>query len=86
MPHSSRDVSIEVLFAQRLASNQTKIRHQHVKKLAKFLGAKAAAAQAGRGSGLTQDEMLKLWKGIFYCFWMADKVGGGKIKSVQKPG
>lgn len=23
--------------------------------------------------GFTNDELLKLWKGLFYCLWMQDK-------------
>ena len=23
--------------------------------------------------GLTESDMLKLWKGLFYCMWMSDK-------------
>ncbi len=95
MPHSSKDVSIEVLLAQGLASNEPKVwkghicdeccadylingclcqvRDRHVKKLSKFLRAKCE-----RG-GLGEDELLKLWKGLFYCFWMSDKVSGTNV-------
>jgi ribosomal RNA-processing protein 1 len=24
-------------------------------------------------TGLTKGDMLKLWKGLFYCMWMSDK-------------
>jgi ribosomal RNA-processing protein 1 len=36
-----------------------------VKGLASFLSAS--------GHDLPPAEMAKLWKGIFYCFWMSDK-------------
>ena len=26
-----------------------------------------------RGSDLGEDEILRIWKGLFYCFWMSDK-------------
>ena len=37
-----------------------------MKKLSKWL--------RGRGSGLSPDEMLRVWKGLHYCFWMSDKM------------
>ncbi len=78
MSYSSKEVSVEVLFAQRLASNEPKIRDRHVKKLSKFLEAKSAAAAAGK-PGVQEEELLKLWKGLHYCFWMSDKVRAGAI-------
>ena len=26
-----------------------------------------------RGGDLGEDEILRIWKGLFYCFWMSDK-------------
>jgi ribosomal RNA-processing protein 1 len=41
-----------------------KTRDKAVKGLAAFLSSQ---------DGLPPTEMAKLWKGIFYCFWMSDK-------------
>ena len=26
-----------------------------------------------RGGDLGEEEILRIWKGLFYCFWMSDK-------------
>ncbi|OJA19572.1 rRNA processing [Rhizopogon vesiculosus] len=49
-----------------LASSDKKTRDKAVKKLAAFLSSES-------GNVLPDLEMAKLWKGIFYCFWMSDK-------------
>jgi len=36
-----------------------------VKKLKKWFGA--------RSSGFPQEELMRIWKGLFYCYWMSDK-------------
>ncbi|KAE8299039.1 Ribosomal RNA processing protein 1-like protein A [Larimichthys crocea] len=55
----------EVQFAQRLASNEKPTRTKAMKKLRKYINV--------RSGGFTGDELLKLWKGLFYCLWMQDK-------------
>ncbi|XP_036964909.1 ribosomal RNA processing protein 1 homolog B-like isoform X2 [Acanthopagrus latus] len=59
----------EVQFAQRLASNEKPIRTRAIKKLRKYINARSQKA----AGGFTGDELLKLWKGLFYCLWMQDK-------------
>ncbi|KAI8488732.1 Ribosomal RNA processing protein 1 B [Branchiostoma belcheri] len=59
----------EVKFAQHLAANEKKIRDKAVKKLRQWLEARSQA----RGGGFEEDDMLKIWKGLFYCMWMSDK-------------
>ncbi|XP_028993081.1 ribosomal RNA processing protein 1 homolog A-like isoform X2 [Betta splendens] len=59
----------EVQFAQRLASNEKPIRTKALKKLRKYISVRS---QKDTG-GFTGDELLKLWKGLFYCLWMQDK-------------
>ncbi|KAI0756336.1 Nop52-domain-containing protein [Daedaleopsis nitida] len=49
-----------------LASTDKKTRDKAIKNLAAFLSDPSRDA-------LPQSEMTKLWKGIFYCFWMSDK-------------
>ena len=58
-------ISPEVLFAQKLAANDPKIRNRAVKKLKTWLSL--------RNDLLTLDEILRIWKGLHYCFWMSDK-------------
>uniref|UniRef100_A0A7N8X156 Ribosomal RNA processing 1 n=1 Tax=Mastacembelus armatus TaxID=205130 RepID=A0A7N8X156_9TELE len=60
---------LEVQFAQRLASNEKPIRTKAIKKLRKYINARSQKATGG----FTSDELLKLWKGLFYCLWMQDK-------------
>ncbi|XP_044072492.1 ribosomal RNA processing protein 1 homolog B-like isoform X2 [Siniperca chuatsi] len=59
----------EVQFAQRLASNEKPIRTKAIKKLRKYINVRSQKATGG----FTGDELLKLWKGLFYCLWMQDK-------------
>ena len=61
---------IEVLFAQKLASNEPKIRDRAVKKLSSWLRSRNTSDDAM----LTPDEMMRIWKGLHYCFWMSDKM------------
>ncbi|KAL3887130.1 hypothetical protein ACJMK2_027084 [Sinanodonta woodiana] len=62
--------SAEVHFAQRLASNEKKTRDKAVKKLKKYLQAKSSTKGDG---GFSEDDLLKMWKGLHYCMWMQDK-------------
>ncbi|KAG7463653.1 hypothetical protein MATL_G00179020 [Megalops atlanticus] len=59
----------EIQFAQRLASNEKPIRTKAIKKLRKYLSVRS---QKPKG-GFSIDELLKIWKGLFYCLWMQDK-------------
>ncbi|KAJ3775144.1 Nop52-domain-containing protein, partial [Lentinula raphanica] len=49
-----------------LASTEKKTRDEALKTLSVFL------SDESQGE-LPKSEMIKLWKGIFYCFWMSDK-------------
>ncbi|KAI6031468.1 hypothetical protein BKA83DRAFT_4200779 [Pisolithus microcarpus] len=49
-----------------LASSEKKTRDKAVKNLAVFLS-------DDENNEIPDIEMAKLWKGIFYCFWMSDK-------------
>ncbi|KAL0068674.1 hypothetical protein AAF712_004390 [Marasmius tenuissimus] len=48
-----------------LASTEKKTRDKAIKNLAAFL--------SDPENEIPKSEMAKLWKGIFYCFWMSDK-------------
>ncbi|RDX51869.1 Nop52-domain-containing protein [Lentinus brumalis] len=49
-----------------LASTDKKTRDKAIKSLAAFLSDPSREA-------LPKAEMAKLWKGVFYCYWMSDK-------------
>ncbi|KAI0964425.1 hypothetical protein AcW1_001248 [Taiwanofungus camphoratus] len=49
-----------------LASTDKKTRDKAIKNLSAFLSDPSRDA-------LPKSEMARLWKGIFYCFWMSDK-------------
>ncbi|GAB5588838.1 hypothetical protein Unana1_03738 [Umbelopsis nana] len=51
-------------FGKQLAANEKKTRDKAVRSLQQFLSSKAE---------LSEKDLLKLWKGLFYCFWMSDK-------------
>ncbi|XP_015739153.1 ribosomal RNA processing protein 1 homolog B [Coturnix japonica] len=59
----------EVQFAQRLAANEKRIRDRAVKKLRGYIRLRTQQP----GGGFSQEELLKIWKGLFYCMWMQDK-------------
>lgn len=59
----------ETLFAQKLADNEKKNRDRAIKTLRKYFAAKSTAKKRG----FSHDEMMKIWKGLFYCMYMADK-------------
>ncbi|XP_063240493.1 ribosomal RNA processing protein 1 homolog [Bacillus rossius redtenbacheri] len=61
-------VAQEISLAKILASNDKRTRDRGVRKLGKWLAARARA-----GLRLSEDDLLRVWKGLFYCMWMADK-------------
>ncbi|XP_065597708.1 ribosomal RNA processing protein 1 homolog B [Cyrtonyx montezumae] len=59
----------EIQFAQRLAANEKRIRDRAVKKLRGYISLRTQR----QDGGFSQEELLKIWKGLFYCMWMQDK-------------
>ncbi|KAF9171215.1 hypothetical protein BGX21_009637 [Mortierella sp. AD011] len=51
-------------FGKRLAANDKKTRDKAVKALGKWVSKK---------KDFTHLELMKMWKGLFYCVWMSDK-------------
>ncbi|KAF1833564.1 hypothetical protein BDW02DRAFT_589562 [Decorospora gaudefroyi] len=51
-------------FIRNLASSDKKVRDQALDSLRTYLGAQ---------SHISELDLLKLWKGLFYCLWMQDK-------------
>ena len=56
--------SQELRFGARLAHTEKAVRDRTVASLSSFLASREEMPQL---------EMLKVWKGLFYCMWMADK-------------
>ncbi|KAG8816649.1 hypothetical protein FRC17_000246 [Serendipita sp. 399] len=59
-------MSVAPPLGKELAATDKKIRDDAVKGLAKFL-------RTTSEKPMSDLEMAKLWKGIFYCFWLSDK-------------
>ncbi|KAF9964380.1 hypothetical protein BGZ70_006541 [Mortierella alpina] len=51
-------------FGKRLAANDRKTRDKAVKALGRWISSKKE---------FTHLELMKLWKGLFYCVWLSDK-------------
>eukprot|EP00461_Guttulinopsis_vulgaris_P002251 UN02252 len=49
---------------QHLVHNDKSVRQAAMRKLRAFITAKAQ---------VDDQDMLKIWRGLFYCFWMSDK-------------
>ncbi|XP_053162030.1 ribosomal RNA processing protein 1 homolog B isoform X2 [Hemicordylus capensis] len=60
---------LEIQFAQRLAANEKKIRDRALKKLRAYITLRTRSPKGG----FSHEELLKIWKGLFYCMWMQDK-------------
>ena len=58
--------SIEIYFAKKLANNDKKIRDRAVHRMKVWLSTR-------EGESMTSLDMMKLWKGLFYCMWFSDK-------------
>ncbi|XP_039599972.1 ribosomal RNA processing protein 1 homolog A-like isoform X1 [Polypterus senegalus] len=59
----------EIQFAQKLASNETDVRKRAITKLRKYMKMRSQKSSGG----FNYNELLKIWKGLFYCMWMQDK-------------
>lgn len=58
--------SIEIYFAKKLANNDKKIRDRAIKRMRIWLSSRP-------GDSFEELDMMKLWKGLFYCMWFSDK-------------
>jgi len=56
-----------ISFAKRLAHNNKAVREQTLKKLQRWLITKS------KNGTLNQDELLKIFKGLYYSMWYSDK-------------
>ena len=64
------DVTEMVLkkFAQKLADSEKRVRDRAVKKFRQWL-----MLQTQKGALINEDDMMKIWKALFFCMWMSDK-------------
>ncbi|KAL1418389.1 hypothetical protein MTO96_000036 [Rhipicephalus appendiculatus] len=62
-------VSQEVHFAHHLAANEKVTRDRALRKLTRWIRAKSGR----QGMEFTEESLMKLWKGLFFCMWMSDK-------------
>ncbi|KAL9191011.1 hypothetical protein ACHAXT_000717 [Thalassiosira profunda] len=63
--------SPEIKFGRLLGGTDQRARHAAVKMLREYLRARS---EVGNGRGLSELDLLKLWKGLWYTLYMADKV------------
>lgn len=68
-PNLSLD-SPEVKFGRLLGGTDQRSRHAAVKMLRQYLQERSSV---GVGAGLSELDLLKLWKGLWYTLYMADK-------------
>ena len=61
--------SPEIKFAKSLANTDAAVRHRTVNALKAYLTARSSLS----GLGFSEIELMKLWKGLWYCMWLADK-------------
>ncbi|CAN7983416.1 unnamed protein product, partial [Ixodes hexagonus] len=62
-------VTQEVHFAHHLAANEKVTRDRALRKLTRWIRAKSARED----TEFTEEALMKLWKGLFFCMWMSDK-------------
>ncbi|GIY20651.1 ribosomal RNA processing protein 1 homolog B [Caerostris extrusa] len=62
-------LTTEAHFAQQLAANQPNVREKALKKIEKWFERISVNSDA-----LNEETFLKIWKGIYYYFWLCDKM------------
>ncbi|XP_011139786.1 ribosomal RNA processing protein 1 homolog isoform X2 [Harpegnathos saltator] len=62
-------IAQEIKFARLLADNDKRIRDKVLKSLKKWLTVRSQSSFA-----FTEMDFMSLWKGLFYCMWMSDKM------------
>lgn len=61
-------IAKEIKFARLLACNNKKTRDTVLKNLKKWL-----TIQSKSSFVFTEEKLMRLWRGLFYCMWMSDK-------------
>ncbi|KYN01918.1 Ribosomal RNA processing protein 1 like protein [Cyphomyrmex costatus] len=67
--NKARVVAQEIKIARLLANNDKKVRDKVLKKLKKWLTVRSQSSFV-----FTKTDFMSLWKGLFYCMWMSDKM------------
>ncbi|KYQ47017.1 Ribosomal RNA processing protein 1 like protein [Trachymyrmex zeteki] len=62
-------VAQEIKIARLLANNDRKVRYKMLKRLKKWLTIRSQSSFE-----FTKTDFMSLWKGLFYCMWMSDKL------------
>lgn len=65
--------SPEIKFGRLLASPEQRVRHEAVRRLNQYLTARCVVGN-DEGVGLSELDLLKLWKGLWFTLYMADRV------------
>lgn len=77
-------VAQDVKFARALADNEKKLRDRALKRLKKWFQQRYTAhrkyelivnksGKTGVFVAFTEDDFMRIWKGLFYSMWMSDK-------------
>ncbi|KAL1405072.1 hypothetical protein Q8F55_008695 [Vanrija albida] len=72
-PVPEAKVDAVVPFGKQLAHTDKKVRDAAIANLRAFLSRGGDDGTTSTYTRLEDAEMAKLWKGLFYCFWMSDK-------------
>ncbi|WOO86146.1 Ribosomal RNA processing protein 1 B [Vanrija pseudolonga] len=72
-PAPEPKVEAAVPFGKQLAHTDKKVRDAAIANLRAFLSRGGDNGASSTYTRLEDAEMAKLWKGLFYCFWMSDK-------------
>ncbi|XP_044737907.1 ribosomal RNA processing protein 1 homolog [Chrysoperla carnea] len=59
----------EIKFAKILAGNDKKLRDKTLRRLQKWLNYRSQSSME-----FSEGDFMRLWKGLFYCMWMSDKL------------
>lgn len=59
----------EKLLAIKLADNEKKTRNRAIVQMRNYISAKSSSKK----DPFEEEDLIKLWKGLHYCMWMADK-------------
>ncbi|XP_053949496.1 ribosomal RNA processing protein 1 homolog [Anastrepha ludens] len=68
VPEHIRIIEQEVQIVRALACNDLNKRNRQIRKLRKWLELRACSSFP-----LTEDDFLRIWKGLYYNMWMSDK-------------
>ncbi|KAL7296343.1 hypothetical protein TKK_0010357 [Trichogramma kaykai] len=68
-PKNENLFMVEAKFVRSLANSDKKVRDKVIKNLKKWLTLRSQSSCV-----FSEEDFLRLWKGLFYCMWMSDKM------------